>query len=178
MKTKGILAIFVLGILLVSAFACEAGIPTKRPEDVIPLAVPGFSFVEKSDHVTPIFEGEEYSAYSFFAPKANSNFENKVEFLHVSVSLFEDDASCQAVFDGFTTSSAITSSSEIQVNGGWAILAYYEDFGEATAFQQRGRLLILSTSWPPSEWPLPDTETFDKQALQNAAIDGLKAIRL
>lgn len=143
---------------------------TKMPEDVIPLTVPGFSFVEKSDHMSPIFEGEEYSVYSLFLPKASSKFSDKVENLLVQVYLFQDDASAEAAFDALAEGG--TSSTEIQVIGARAILTYNEYFGETAAIQQQGRLVILSDSMPPFEVTI-----FDEQILKGAAIEGLKAIR-
>lgn len=186
MKIKAIASMLIL-IFALSAFGCaveeapaptptptptpEAGIPTKMPEDVIPLTVPGFSFIEKSDRVLMRAFGEEYYAYSFFVPEANSKFWNKVHSLEVRVYLFEDDASGEAAFDILTVGG--TSSTEIQVNSARAILTYDADFGEAAAIQQQGRLVILSDSIPPFEATI-----FDEQVLKDAAIEGLKAIRL
>jgi hypothetical protein len=149
----------------------DTGIPASLPEDVIPLTVPGFSFKEKSDYFAPMWEGEEYSAYSSFLPKAGSEFYNKVESLMVEVYLFEDEASAGAAFDNLVAGG--TSSIETEVGGVTAILTYDEDFGEAAAIQQQGRLVIMSDAMPPLT-----TWTFDEEVLKDAAIEGLKAIRL
>ncbi len=150
--------------------APKAVIAAKAPEDIIPLTVPSFNFVEKSDRVNPMFEGEEYSASSFFVPKPNSKFQNKVDHLTVDVHLFKDEASSQQHFNfiaGFGTSSI-----EIQVNGEPTILTYNERVGETIAIQQQGRLVIYSLSAPPFE-----AVTFDEEVLKDAAIEGFKAIR-
>lgn len=182
MKKFGIvLTPLLLLVLTIGAIGCATheetatlaptpGDGTKMPEVVIPLTVPGFSLVEKSDRVIPVFDGQEYSAYSFFEPKASSKFSDKVENLLVQVYLFQDDASAEAAFDALAEGG--TSSTEIQVNGTRAILTYDEDFGETAAIQQQGRLVILSDSMPPFEATI-----FDEQILKDAAIEGLKAIR-
>ena len=146
-------------------------IAPKAPEDVIPPAVPGFILHEKSNRVEPVFEGEEYSAYSFFVPKANSKFENKIHSVEVWVRLFKDDASSKKAFDALAQGG--TSAAEIEVNDTKTILTYDEDFGETCAIQQQGRLVIYSDSIPPFE-----ATTFDEDVLKDAAIEGLKAIRL
>ena len=176
MRKTQIIGVLLIAILLVLG-ACgtpptetTTEIPTKAPEDIIPLSVPGFDFVSKSDRVEPLFEGEEYSASSFFTPKANSKFENKVDHLTVDVHLFKDEASSQQHFNfiaGFGTSSI-----EIQVNGEPTILTYNERVGETIAIQQQGRLVIYSLSAPPFE-----ATTFDEEALKEAWIEGFKAIR-
>ena len=168
-----VLVPLLLLALLIGGVGCGgdgATTPTPLPEDVIPLTVPGFSFVEKSDHFVPMWEGEEYSAYSLFLPKVGSKFSGKVENLLVQVHLFQDDASGKVAFD--VLAGGGTFSTEIQVNGTEAILSYHEDFGEAAAIQQQGKLVILSDSIPPF-----DATTFDEQVLKDAAIEGLKAIR-
>lgn len=185
MKIKAIASMLIL-ILALSAFGCAveeapastptptpgAGIPTKMPEDVIPLTVPGFSFVEKSDRVLIQALGEQYYAYSFFVPKTGSKFSNKVHSLEVRAHLFEDEASAEAAASGILTVGA-DFFAEIQVNDTTAILTYREDYGEAAAIQQQGRLAIISLSIPPFEATI-----FDEQVLKDAAIEGLKAIRL
>ncbi len=150
--------------------ASRVGVPAKAPEDIIPLTVPGFNFVEKSDRVEPIYEGEEYSATSFFVPKPNSKFESKVDHLTVDVYLFKDEASSQQHFN--LIAGLGTSSMEIQVNGEPTILTYNERVGETIAIQQQGRLVIYSLSAPPFE-----ATTFDEVTLKDAAIEGFKAIR-
>ena len=145
---------------------------TKMPEDVIPLTVPGFSFVEKSDRILIQALGEQYYAYSFFVPKTGSKFSNKVHSLEVRAHLFEAEASAKAAASGILTVGA-DFFAEIQVNDATAILTYREDYGEAAAIQQQGRLAIISLSMPPFE-----AIAFDRQTLEDAAIEGLKAVRL
>jgi len=170
---------YIIGVLLVAVLlvlgACaptptpETGVPAKAPEDVIPLSVPGFDFVEKSDRVEPLFEGEEYSALSFFVPKANSEFENKVDHLTVYVCLFKDDTSSNEMAKLLLIGA---STIKIEFNEEEATLTYKKDNGETILFQQRGRLVIYSLSAPSLE-----ATTFDEEVLKNAAIEGFKAIR-
>lgn len=166
-----ITGVLLLTVLLVLGACTQTSEETSAPEYVIPLAVPGFDFVEKSNRVAPAFEGEEYSAYSFFVPEANSKFENKVYSVEIWVRLFRDDTSSKEAFNALGGGG--TSTTEIQVNGVKTILTYDENFGEACAIQQRGKLVIYSDSIPPFE-----ATTFDEDVLKDAAIEGLKAIRL
>ncbi|MFC1955016.1 FxLYD domain-containing protein [Chloroflexota bacterium] len=138
------------------------------PEDIIPLVVQGFDFVAKSDRVEPKFEGEEYSADSFFTPKSNSKFENKVDHLIVEAYLFKDDTSSKEMADLLLIGASAT---EIQINGAKATLSYREDYGETIVFQQRGRLVVYSLSAPPFE-----ATTFDEEILKDASIEGFKAM--
>ena len=93
-KTQIIGVLLIITVLVLGACGSTTTTPstteisTKAPEDIISLTVPGFNFVEKSDRVEPLFSGEEYSALSFFTPKANSEFINKVDHLTVYVYLF------------------------------------------------------------------------------------------
>jgi len=143
---------------------------TEAPEHIVPLTVPGFDFIEKSDRVEPLFEGEQYSAYSFFVPKTNSQFHNKVINIEIWVHLFQDDVSSKDAFNALAGGG--TSATEIQVNETKTILTYDNEFGESCAIQQIGKLVIYSDAWPPF-----DTITFDENALKDAAIKGLQAIR-
>jgi len=141
---------------------------SKLPEDIIPLNVQGFDFIEKSNRADPIFDGEEYWAYSFFVPKINSQYEGKVESVIVDVHLFRDDTSSKNAFDIMVE--AGTSATEIQVNGMKAILTYDADIGKACTIQRQGRLLICSDSVPPFE-----AFIFDETALKNASVLCLNA---
>ena len=145
-------------------------ISTKAPEDVISLAVPGFNFIEKSDRVEPLFSGEEYSALSFFTPKANSEFINKVDHLTVYVYLFKDEVSSQQHFNFLTGTG--TSSMQTQINGINTIITYNANSGETLAIQRQGKLVIYSLSAPPFE-----ATTFDESILKDSSIEGLKALR-
>lgn len=142
--------------------------PGKKPEDVIPLSISGFKFVEKSEGVKSIFEGEEYSAYSFFQPMPNSKFEGKVDSLEVCVYKFKDEASAEEAASAFAGGG--TTQEEIHVDSVKAILTYDEDLGEGCVVWQQGKLVILSDAIPPFE-----TTTFDEQVLKDAAIEGAKA---
>ncbi len=173
-KTLIILGAFLLAIPLVlgaceSALQPETGESAKAPEDMIPLTVTDFNFVEKSNRVEPLFEGEEYSAVSFFTPKTNSKFENNVDHLTIHVYQFEDDASSSNMTSIFLVE---VSATEIQVGEREATLTYNENNGETIVFCQQGKLVIYSLSAPPFE-----ATTFDEEALKEAAIEGFKAVR-
>ena len=171
-KIIGILLVSMLLILGACAPAPEptpAPPPAPAPEDTIPLTVPGFDFVEKSDRIEPLYEGEEYSALSFFTPKINSKFENKVDHLTVYARLFKDDTSSKKMANLLLIGASAT---EIQINGRKATLTYKTNNGETIVFQQEGRLVIYSLSAPPFE-----ATTFDEEILKDAAIEGFKAIR-
>jgi len=173
-KTLIIVGAFLLAILLVlgacaPALQPETETPAKAPEDMIPLTVPDFNFVEKSDRVEPLFEGEEYSATSFFMPKSNSKFQSEVDHLTVHVHLFEDDTSSNKMTNLLLVGASAT---EIQIGERKATLAYNENNGETIVFHQQGRLVIYSLSAPPFE-----ATTFDEEALKEAAIEGFKAVR-
>lgn len=168
----------LLLVLLIGGVGCGGDgttTPTLLPEAVIPLAVPGFSFVEKNDHFSPIWEGEEYSAYSLFFPRSGSRFDGKVESLYIQVYLFQDEASASEASN--VLAGAGTSQSDIQVNGTQATLSYTDDMGEAATVQLQGLFVIVSDSMPPFEWPLPDPEEYDRQVLEDAAIEGLRAVQ-
>ncbi len=142
----------------------------KVPGNIIPLSVAGFKFVEKSEVVGPIFDNEEYSAYSFFYPLSGSEFENKVESLSIDVHRFEDEKSaeetCAALAELGTAEKM-----KIQIDSIKATLTYSEDHGEASVIWQEGRLIIWSLSSAPY-----DATTFDEQVLKDAAINGAKAV--
>ena len=173
-KTQVIIGILLAVVVLVfgacgPASPSETETPTKAPEDMIPLTVPDFNFVERSDRVGPLFEGEEYSATSFFTPEPNSKFENKVDHLTVDAHLFKGDTSSKKMANLLLIGASAT---EIQINGRKATLTYKENNGETILFQQQGRLVIYSLSAPPFE-----ATTFDEEILKDAAIEGFKAIR-
>lgn len=167
-KTLIIVGAFLLSIPLVLG-ACESGESAKVPEDMIPLTVTDFNFVEKSDRVEPLFEGEEYSAVSFFTPKTNSEFQGEVDHLIVEVLLFEDDTSSKNMTSIFLVE---VSATEIHVGEREATLTYNENNGETIVFYQQGKLVIYSLSAPPFE-----ATTFDEEALKEAAIEGFRAVR-
>ena len=171
--------LIIAGVLIITMMlvigACapasqpETETPAKAPEDMIPLTVPDFNFVEKSDRVEPLFEGEEYSATSFFMPKSNSKFDSKVDHLTVHVHLFKDDTSSNKMTNLLLIGASAT---EIQIGERKATLAYKENNGETIVFHQQGTLVIYSLSAPPFE-----ATTFDEEALKEAAIEGFKAVR-
>jgi hypothetical protein len=165
--------LIILGTLLVALSlilgACESGESAKAPEDMIPLTVTDFNFVEKSDRVEPLFEGEEYSAVSFFTPKTNSKFQGEVDHLTVWVLLFEDETSGTDMTSIFLVDVSVA---EIQIGEREATLTYNEDNGETIVFYQQGKLVIYSLSAPPFE-----STIFDEEALEEAAIEGFKAVR-
>ena len=168
------LIIFVM-LMATILMGCGTTQPTSAPappEDVIPLAVPGFDFVEKSDRVEPFFEGEDYSAYSFFEPASSSKFQGKVDNLVVEVYKFKDETSAREFFSMFAGKEGFE---EIQIDDVTAVLLYEEDMGLVTVFFQQGKLVITS-----SAEGLFDITTFeftvpDEQVLKNATIEGARA---
>lgn len=143
--------------------------PGKKPEDVIPVSVSGFKFVEKSEFVKTGFEGGEYSAYSFFLPVVGSKFEGKVDSLEVWVYKFKDEISAGDIFSA--SAGAGTTQEEIQLHGVNAILTYDEDYGDASIVWQEGKLVIVSSAIPPFE-----ATTFDEQVLKDAVLKGAEAV--
>lgn len=139
-----------------------------KPEDIIPLSVSGFKFVEKSEHVKPIFEGEEYSAYSFFKPKIDSTLIGKIDHLTIKIYKFKDETSAKETFLIFAR---LGISEEIQVDDTRAMLTYDKDSGETSVLWQEGKLVIMSISSPPF-----GASIFDEQVLKDAAITGAKAV--
>ncbi len=139
--------------------------PGERPEDVIPVSVSGFKFVEKSEYVKGIFEGEEYWAYSFFQPRADSKFQGKVDSLEIRVHKFKNETSAREAASAYAQEGTT-----IQVDGINVTLNYDEDFGEAAVSWQHGNLVILSDAIPPFE-----ATTFDEQVLKDAVIEGVRA---
>ena len=187
MKRTMIAVVLLLGVMLVSGLACgggeesaptptptptstpDGGITTKLPEDIIPITISGFRLIQKNNWDKG-FDSCEYSAYSFFTPKADTQFDGEVQDLLVQAFLFEDDAS--AIEWYMDTAGDGYSSTEIQVNGADALVTYDKDSGEAAALQRYGTLVILSDTTSPLA-----ATTFDEQVLTDAAIEGLKAIR-
>jgi hypothetical protein len=173
-KTQIVGVILIIMVLVLEACGTTTtptttGIPAEAPEEIISLVIPDFNFVEKSDRVEPIYSREEYSAVSFFTPKANSKFDNKVDHMTVSAHLFIDDASSEQMANLLLI---FASSTEIRINGRFATLTYNTGNGEAMVFLQEGRLVIYSLSVPPF-----DATPFDEVTLKDAAIEGFKAIK-
>ena len=144
---------------------------TKFPEDVIPLSVSQFIFSRKYDWSVPVFDGEEYSAYSIFAPDPSIEFWSYVGDLHVRVYLFEDNESARALI--VMLLGTVDFVAEVEVNDAQAYMTYREGLGEAMAIQQRGRLVIVSNAMPPL-----DATEFEQEPLQYAARNGLQNARL
>ena len=142
------------------------------PEHVIPLAVPGFDFVEKSDRVEPIFEGEDYRAYSFFEPASSSKFQGKVSNLVVDVYKFKDETSAREFFSMFAGKEGVE---EIQIDNVTAMLLYEEDMGLVTVFFQQGKLVIMSSAEGPFDITTLEFTVPDEQVLKNATIEGARA---
>jgi len=140
----------------------------KVPGNIIPLRVAGFKFVEKSEVVNPIFDGEEYSAYGFFYPTSGSEFESKVESLGIDVHRFEDEKSAEEICSALAE---LGIAEKIQIDSIKATLTYSKDHGEASVIWQEGKLVIMSTSSPPF-----GASIFDKQVLKDAAINGAKVV--
>ena len=173
LRTRIVVILFVAILLVLgaceSALQPETGESAKAPEDMIPLTVTGFDFVEKSDRVAPLWEGEEYSAISFFRPKSNSKFQGEIDHLTVYVRLFEDETSSKNMTGIFLVG---VSATEIQIGERVATLTYNESNGETIVFYQQGKLVVYSLSAPPFE-----ATTFDEETLKEAAIEGFKAVR-
>lgn len=153
--------------------------PGKKPEDVIPVSVSGFKFVEKSEYVKGVF-GAEYSAYSFFQPAVGSNFEGKVNSLEVWVYKFKDETSAEEIASTFggggTTQEEfkfdiLVTNEEIQIIRIRATLTYDEYSGEACVVWQQGNLVISINAIPPFK-----TTTFDEQVLMDAVLEGAEAV--
>jgi len=156
-------------LLATSCASATTTVPTgKSPENVIPLSVPGFTFIEKSDRVNMPFDGVEYWTYSLFEPQIGSEFYGKVLNLEVRVHRCNDETAAEETFSAMAEGG--TTQEEIQVDSVKATLTYDEDFGETAVFWQQGNLVILSDAIPPFEATI-----FDEQSLKRAALEGAKA---
>jgi len=156
---------------------------TKAPEDVIPLAVPGFSLYEKKPYQSAFLGGEtikataKYYAYSAFVPESGSKFDGKVEYVQVIVYLFKSIEYCNDYFSKIDRSASM-----IQINNKEAKLVDSDSLGNGTdywetwVYQQYGELLVVSYS--VSKRPdHPPPYTFDKPIVREGAVEGLSAIR-
>jgi len=169
------IVISIIAVLAIVAVGCGATQPTSAPappEDVIPLAVPGFYFVEKSDRVEPLFEGEDYSACSFFEPASSSKFQGKVGNLVVNAHKFKDETSAREFFSTFAGKEGFE---EIQIDDVTAVLVYEEDMGLVTVFFQQGKLVITSSAEGLFDITTLEFTVPDEQVLKNAAIEGARA---
>jgi len=168
-----LLLILVVGILLSSA----CGASSKKPEDVIPISVSGFIFVEKSEYVKPVFDGEEYSAYSFFEPSISSKFYGKVGELVIDVYKFKEEASARNMFYMLSgVIPGVRTAEEIQIDNFEATLVYREDDGEAYVLWQNGKLVIISEAMGPFDTTTLKTTIPDEQILKDAVIEGAIAV--
>jgi len=161
----------ILMVLVLFLVGCTQG---GKPEDVIPTNVSGFNFVVKSEHMEAFFTGEEYSAYSFFKPMPNSEFQDKVESLVIDVYKFKSEASA-GQFLSRVAKKTTTTTEELQVDDIKAILKYSKEDAEACVSWQQGKLVILSCAYGPFDPNTLRVIVLDEQALKNAAIEGARA---
>ena len=138
------------------------------PMDVIPLSVPDFRFVEKSDRVDMPFDGVQFWAYSLFEPKVGSRFQGKVLNLEVRVHQCRNETDAEKIFLAFAGTG--TTQEQVIIGSIKATLCYDEDFGETSVVWRVGSLVILS-----SAIPLFKATTFDEQTLKDAAFEGARA---
>ena len=166
---------FLLGACSAAPTPGEKEIAFKALEDVIPLTISGFIFVEKGNRVEPVGAAATYSAYSIFKPKANTKFKDKVENVEVWVFLYKDDVAAGKWYNAWiaadTDFAEISQLAKIQVNGKEAMFTYDNYTNIAYVHQQLGKFIIRSSAIAPFE------AIIDKQVLKDAAIEGLKAIR-
>lgn len=176
----GLGAFFVLLIIVgIIAVATDSGDGTPEPKDVLPTAVSGFNLVRVTPQRAESSEavGQVEVATAYFEPSYGSPYRGKVEELVVEVTRYKDEAACSIPYDylvGFYEKSTVAEAQEIWVDG-VAILTYFEDerYGEASAYAQRGRLLLFSDALSP----LDATDIVDEQLLKDAATAGLKAVQ-
>ncbi len=157
----------------------------KKPEDVMPLNIPGFESVNitrRSDLSGELVFYVEYYVESSFKPEANSKFEGKVVFLKVLVYLCKDAEASNELFT-IETGNPVA---ELQVNNTKAIWSYDDPRHtivegvsvwayDVIIKQQYGKLIV--TSMARSHQPF-DAPVFDEQALKEAAIEALRSLRL
>ena len=135
---------------------------TLTPETVVPLTVPGFDFLDKTDPEEGIYDGEVYFVSSFFAPSAGSKYENKTDLLEVDVGLFTNAAAASAEIADY--------GNDISVAGFPAKYWYEPNFSVSSVAVQRGSLFIESLAQGIENMSLTD-----EPILQDAAIQGAKA---
>jgi len=171
---KGVTMKRYAAVLMVLVLFLAACAQRDKPEDVIPTNVREFNFALKSEHMEAFYTGEEYSAYSLFKPMPNSEFQDKVDFLVITVHRFKDETSA-GEFLSRVARKGMTTTEEIQVGDIKAILRYNEEEAETCVLWQQRKLVILSCSYGPYD---PNTRKMtipDEQALKNAAIEGARA---
>jgi len=159
MKRTALLVISILLLLLGCAPA---------PMDVIPLSVPGFRFVEKSDRVDMPFDGVQFWAYSLFEPEVGSRFQGKVLNLEIRVHQCRNETDAEKIF--LALAGAGTTREQVTIDSIKATLCYDADFGETGILWRVGSLVILSSAIPPFE-----ATAFDEQALKDAVLEGVRA---
>jgi len=171
-KLTGIIIASIIVVFVAIALAFSGEPAERKPENIIPLRVSGFEFVEKSERVKGLFEGEEYSAYSFFEPSIGSKFDGKVEDLVIDVRKFKDETSAG---DVFSMLAGVGTAEEIQVDNVKATLVYREDLGETYVLWQRDKLVIMSGTMGPFDITTFEVTVPDEQVLKDAAIEGARA---
>jgi hypothetical protein len=159
--------LIVFGILSI-LFLVVGCSPT--PKDVIPMSVPDFRFVEKSERVDIPFDGVEFWAYSLFEPVGGSRFDGKVLDLEVRVHQCRNENDAEDILLIFA--GAGTTQEEVVIDGIKATLCYDADSGEAGIVWRVDNFVILSNAIPPFE-----AITFDERALKDAAFEGAKAAK-
>ncbi len=138
------------------------------PKDVIPLSVPNFRLVERSDRVDMPFDGVQFWGYSLFEPVVGSRFHGKVLNLEVRVHQCSNETDAEKVFLALAGSG--TTQEQVTIDSIKATLCYDADFGETGIVWRVGSLVILSSAIPPFE-----ATAFDEQALKDAAFEGARA---
>lgn len=164
----------------------------KKPEDVVPLDVLGFEFINKEKRSGLLAGGHsrnrvEYNCIYYFKPMADLRFDGKVNRLIINISLAKDVKSCTEMMTGWTGYPDNPEHYQVlQVHNKDAVLLEGEFTGtsgqvyEVDLYQQQGKLLFRvyasSTSSRHLFGPYPNT--WDKQVVKDAAIVALEAARL
>ncbi len=135
---------------------------TLTPETVVPLAVPGFDFLDKTDPEDGIYDGEEYFVSSYFVPSAGSKYENKTDLLEVDVGLFTNATAASAEIADYGT--------DLSVAGIPGKYWYDPEYAVSSVAVQRGSLFIESLAQG-----VENMSPTDEPILQDAAIQGATA---
>lgn len=161
--------LFLVSAIAICLSACTS--QALKPEEVIPTNVSGFKVLKVEERAEPTWEPAEYSSRVLLVPKGGSKYEGKVSVMVIEVTKFEDKKSAGRIAEEVLyLIKGLGRTSEINIDGLRATLSYEEDIGRAMVISQYNNLLITCGAGAPLK-----ATSFDRQALEDAAITGVRA---
>ena len=142
----------------------SSGGPTKAPEQVVPVVVPGFTLVLKYDHEEPIFQDEEYLSEGLYKPDQNSTYEGSVAYLAIDVDKFVNSTAAGGIYD-------IINGTAVSSSGHAGKYNYDAETGTASIVLLQSDLIIASTAQAPD-----NVTAFDENLLRDASLKGMDAV--